>query len=84
MYCKYYQAHILRNKVWFFAAALRSSDHLVFERTFDKAESIFEFFVPEKLESYFLDLMGHFEHLGIVSQLKKLPNRFQELQKHDG
>lgn len=83
MYCKYYQAHILRNKVWFFAAALRNSDHLVFERTYDKAESIFEFFIPEKLEPYFLELMLYFENAGVVSQLKQLPNRFQELQKQD-
>ena len=74
-YCSYYQAVVQREKAWFFAGVLRSFEHLVFERTLDKEKSIFEFFVPVDLESYFLDLMSYFQNEGIVRDLEKLPNR---------
>lgn len=78
MYCKYYQAHVLKNKVWFLVSALRSFDHLVFDRTYDKEKSIFEFFIPADLEPYFLDLMHYFEKNGLIFSFQELPNRLQK------
>ncbi len=78
MYCKYYQAKVTRNKAWFFAGGLRSFDHLVFDRTIDKENSIFEFFVPADLEQYFLEIMHYFENEKIITEFKELPNRMKE------
>ncbi len=77
MICLYYQAHVTREKVWFFVGVLRSFEHLVFDRTFDKEHSIFEFFVPKDLNQYFLDLMQYFQDEGIVHNLQELPNRLK-------
>jgi len=78
MYCSYFQAKISKQDAWFFVAVLRSWEHLVLDRTIDKQESIFEFFVPSCLEDQFLDLMHYFEKEGIVSDLKKLSNRLAD------
>lgn len=76
MFSIYYQAQVQKEKVWFFTATLRSFEHLVFDRTFDKERSIFEFFVPADLEKYFLDFMDHMQKINIVTHLEKKDNRF--------
>ena len=76
-WCSYYRAHVQREKVWFFVAAMRSQEHVCFDRTFDVRESIFEFFVPVSQEEMFLRMLVFFEREGIVSQLVKLENRAQ-------
>ena len=76
-WCCYYQAHIKREKVWFFVAAMRSQEHVCFDRTFDVGASIFEFFVPESQEKMFLRMLTFFEQEGIVTNLIKLDNRAQ-------
>ncbi|MEX0939817.1 MAG: hypothetical protein WDZ41_00480 [Candidatus Babeliales bacterium] len=76
-YCSYYQAQVERKRTWLFAGILRSFEHLVFERTLDKEQSIFEFFVPSDLESYFEDIMLFFEQEGLIHNMKKLPNRLK-------
>lgn len=77
-YCSYYQATISRRECWFFVAILHSYDHMSFDRTLDIDQSIFEFFVPESTEPYFLEAMQQMTDLGLVSNFKKLPNRLQE------
>jgi len=77
-YCHYYQAHVPRHHCWFLTSTLRSYEHMAFDRTLDKEQSIFEFFVPESMEPLFLTIMGRFEKEGVVHDLKKLPNRFAE------
>jgi hypothetical protein len=79
MYCLYYQAHVNEKDCWYLVAVLRSFEHLVFDRTFDKKKSIFEFFVPHDLEYYFLEVMSYFEREHIVTYLEKLPNRLFDL-----
>ncbi|MCX5924877.1 MAG: hypothetical protein NT124_01075 [Candidatus Dependentiae bacterium] len=74
-YCIYYQAHIVRPQVWFFVAILRSFDHVTFDRTYDVAESVFEFFIPAGMEPYFLEIMHSLQKEGVVSTLIKKPNR---------
>lgn len=74
-YCLYYQAQIISKDVWFVVATLRSFEHLVFDRTLDKANSIFEFFVPEKNEKIFVDFLEHFKKIGLITYYSKLENR---------
>lgn len=75
LYCAYYQAHVVREQCWFVTAALKSYEHIAFDRTIDTASSLFEFFVAPSTEKYFLEIMGYFQEEGLVSGLVKLPNR---------
>ncbi len=75
-YCQYYQSKVNSGKTWFFVAAIRSCENLVFDRTFDVQNGIFEFLVPENFEIEFLKFMNYMESRGIISDLKKLDNRF--------
>jgi len=79
-YCNYYQAIILREKCWFFTAALRSVEHLAFDRTIDVVASVLEFYVPVHGDAYFRALMTRLEAEGIVSNLQQLPNRLCDPQ----
>jgi hypothetical protein len=79
LYCSYYHAHVERELCWFVTATLRSYEHIAFDRTLDPATSLFEFFVPQDCEKYFLAVMAYFEEQGLVRNLKKLPNRLQDL-----
>jgi hypothetical protein len=74
-YCLYYCAEVERELCWFVTACLRSYEHVSFDRTLDPATSLFEFFVPESTEKYFLEIMAYFESEGLVRDLQKLPNR---------
>jgi len=74
-HCFYFQAHVIKEKCWFFVAILRSFEHMAFDRTLDKKNSIFELYVPGGMEVYFEKLMAYFIEQGIVTQYKKLPNR---------
>lgn len=75
MYCAYYQAHVEKKEAWFFVAILRSYEHLAFDRTYNKEESIFEFFVPENNEREFVKLMHYFVAHQTISYFEQLPNR---------
>lgn len=74
-YSLYYRAHVTSSQCWFLVGIIRSFEHLAFDRTFDVEQSVFEFFVPEENETYFLQLMDYFIEQGVVSDLRKLPNR---------
>lgn len=78
MYCHYYQAHIQRKETWFFVAILRSCEYVAFDRTFDTAAGIFEFFVAPAYEERFCAIMEFFKEEGIASKVVKLPNRLQQ------
>jgi len=79
LYCSYYQAHVERELCWYVTAALRSYEHISFDRTLDPATSLFEFFVPTTTETSFLALMAYFQSEGLVRNLTKLPNRLANL-----
>ncbi len=74
-YSLYYRAHVVKAEAWFFVAILRSFDHVSFDRTYDVSQSIFEFFVPEGMEPYFLEIIGVLVKKGVVDRLEKMPNR---------
>ena len=78
LYCAYYQAHVQRELCWFVTAALRSYEHLSFDRTINTENSIFEFFVAPSTEPYFLEIMAYFERASLVTGLLKLPNRLAD------
>jgi hypothetical protein len=77
LYCSYYQAQVERELCWYVTAALRSYDHVCFDRTLDPATSLFEFFVPHDTEKYFLAVMNHFQSEGLVRDLRKVANRLE-------
>ncbi len=79
LYCSYYQAQVERELCWFVTASLRSYEHVSFDRTLDPATSLFEFFVPESTEEYFLEIMAYFESQNLIFNLKKLPNRLEDV-----
>lgn len=74
-FCSYYQAYVDRPQCWFVVATLKSYDHVAFDRTIDVEKNLFEFFVPHKMESLFLQIMDRFDKEGLVWNLQKLPNR---------
>ncbi|MEX0849325.1 MAG: hypothetical protein WD055_03785 [Candidatus Dependentiae bacterium] len=74
----YYQAKVEPPQAWFFVGVMRSFEHLAFDRTLDKEQSVFEFFVPQDTEVHFLDLMSYFEKEKIVSGLSKKDNRLKD------
>lgn len=74
-YCLYYQANIVRADTWYVTAVLRSFEHLCFDRTLGKEAGLFEFYVPEKHENYFLEIMRDFQAEGMVHHLRKMENR---------
>lgn len=74
-YCVYYQAKIEKEFCWVVTSTLRYSEHLVFDRCYNKEHSIFEFFVTPDLQDVFISIMKKFEQHKIVSDLKLLPNR---------
>ena len=80
-YCSYYQAHVQRELCWFVTAALRSYEHISFDRTIDTTTSLFEFFVAPSTETYFLEIMSYFQEQGLVTNLAKMPNRLADLSE---
>jgi hypothetical protein len=77
-YCLYYRAKIKKELCWLVTSTLRYSEHLAFDRCYDKENSIFEFFVAPGFQKVFLSIMAKFEKHGISSQLQELPNRLMD------
>jgi hypothetical protein len=77
MFCRYFQAKISSPHVWLVTAILRGCEHIVFDRTLDVRNSLFEFFVPIDCLETFLAIMQLFQQRGIINQFVELPNRLQ-------
>lgn len=75
MYCTYYQATALRNKIWLVTGTLRNENHWCFDRALDEKNNLMEFFVAPDFEENFLALMETFKKKGYILKLEKLPNR---------
>ena len=67
-----------RELCWLVTSTLRYSEHLAFDRCYDKENSIFEFFVAPDFKDVFLSIMSKFEKHGISSDLQELPNRLMD------
>lgn len=74
-YSLYYQARVQRELCWLVTATVRFTEHVAFDRTIEKDDSIFEFFVSPDLEDVFLDVAHKLLQQGVFLDLKKLPNR---------
>lgn len=74
----YYQVTVKKSECWYFAAILRSFEHMSFDRTIDKANSIFEVMVSPGSEKSFLEIMDHFKEMGAVTNVNEMPNRLLE------
>jgi hypothetical protein len=71
--CLYFNAHIPKEQIIYFVALLRSmDDNIVFDRIEDSKSNIFEFFVPEKTEIRFKELMTVLQENGYIDWLEKL------------
>ena len=77
-YCLYYRAKIKKELCWMVTSTLRYSEHLAFDRCYDKQNSVFEFFVAPDLQNVFLSVMEKFEKHGISSELEQLTNRLMD------
>lgn len=77
----YYRAKVEKSLGWMVTSSFRFSEHVLFDRCFDKEKSIFEFFVAPDLEEVFLDIAGALERRGVISDVQKLPNRLEGTQK---
>lgn len=75
LYCVYYQAYVQSSYCWFLVGVLRSFEHMAFDRTLDKSQSLFEFFVPLGQQEHFLELMQYFIEQGIVTSFQLKTNR---------
>lgn len=74
----YFQAYVTKNRCWILTATMNYCEHLAFDRTIDKEQSIFEFFVSSELEDVFIDVMITLQKAGVVKQFEKLPNRIMD------
>jgi hypothetical protein len=79
MYCAYYHAYVPRKTSWFLVATLKSVEHIAFDRTLEKTNGLFEFFVAPGFVSQFEQLMAYYDTNGIVTSWHKLPNRIEQL-----
>jgi hypothetical protein len=77
MYSSYFQAHVKKSQTYFFVATLRSFEHLCFDRTFDKEQGIFEFFVTPRYEDFFISLMEWYKSKGVIDSFEKQENRLK-------
>ena len=77
-YCLYYRAKIKKELCWLVTSTLRYSEHLAFDRCYDKENSVFEFFVAPDFKNVFLSVMAKFEKHGISSDLEQMPNRLMD------
>jgi hypothetical protein len=75
MYSSYYQAHVVRKKVWFVIGLLRNEDGLAFPRTYDPKNNIIELFVSPWYEEKVTDLLSYLQEEGSVISFEKKENR---------
>ena len=76
-YSLYFQAHATKELCWMITSTLRFTEHIAFDRAYDKDQNIFEFFVSPDGEDIFLDVMYKLEKEGVLSNIQKLPNRLR-------
>ena len=74
-YSIYYQAYVQKELCWMVTATVRYLDHVAFDRTIDKENSIFEFYVAPDLEHEFLNIAQRLLDRKVFLSMEKLPNR---------
>ena len=74
-YSIYYQARVQKELCWMVTATIRYLDHVAFDRTVDKEQSIFEFYVAPDLQAEFLSVAHRLLQRKVFLTLEELPNR---------
>lgn len=78
MYCLYYQARLVKEKIWFVAGLLRAENNLVFDRSLSEKDStLFEFFVPVENKDEFLAFIDCMMRRGYITSCESMQNRLQ-------
>ena len=72
---EYYVGKVERKMAWLLSAVMRGTEHVAFDRTINKVESTFEFFVPKDTEIIFLQAMDYLKKEGVLLSLEKQENR---------
>jgi hypothetical protein len=77
MFSVYYKARLMRNKIWFVTAVLRSAEGYVFERTLEGTADVLEFFVSPSYVVEFEKLLTFFQGRGVVIWFERFENRIE-------
>ncbi len=77
MFSVYYKARLVRNKIWFLTAVLRSAEGYVFERTLEGTSDVMEFFVSPSYVAEFEKLFVFFQKRGVVVWFQQFENRIE-------
>ncbi|MCK4265362.1 hypothetical protein KAW80_03320 [Candidatus Babeliales bacterium] len=77
MYCEYYQAKVVKNKIWFIIGNLKNEGPWCFTRALKEKNDILEFFVAPDYEDDFIRTIDLYKEKGFVLELFKLPNRLK-------
>lgn len=72
---EYYVGKVERSKAWMLSSVMRGTEHVAFDRTINKVDSTFEFFVPKDTEIIFLQAMEYLKKEGVLLSLEKQENR---------
>ncbi len=75
MYSQYYQAKVIKKKTWFVSGVFRNENNIAFARALEGYKDVFEFFVPQDQEEYFLYVINYLKNTGYVLSFEKKPNR---------
>lgn len=76
-FCEYYLVKVDKSRSWMLSAVFKSFEHLSFDRTIDKENALFEFFVPQGNEETFLEVIEYFKNIGLVLECHKEENRLK-------
>lgn len=76
-FCEYYLIKVDKSRSWMLSAVFKSFEHLSFDRTIDKENALFEFFVPQGNEVIFLEVIKYFKSIGLVLEYHKEENRLK-------
>jgi len=74
-YSLYYVGKFERKRCWLLSSVMRGTEHVAFDRSIDKKNGIFEFFVPKDTELIFLQVMDYLKQEGVLYSLEKKENR---------
>ena len=66
-----YIGKIQRERAWLLSSVMRGTEHIAFDRCFDKQQGLYEFFVPHDTESIFLETMAYLTQQGVLLSLEK-------------
>ncbi len=73
---RYFIAKMPKERIWFVSGCVRNLGHVALERSLDKNEHTFEFFVADNFVVEFVLLMEKLKKRGDLLDFFEAPNRF--------